>query len=165
MKLIPSVTLSLLLAGMLGACGKSEAPAPAPAPAPEASAPAPAPAPEAAAPAPAPAPEAAAPAAAPAPEAATPAAAPAAGGDLAQGEDIYKKTCVLCHGAGVAGAPKFGNKDDWAPRIAQGKDVLYKHAMEGFTGKNGMMPPRGGNPKLTDDEIKAAVNYMVSKAS
>ena len=57
-----------------------------------------------------------------------------------------------------------GNKDDWGPRIAQGKDTLYKHALEGFTGQKGMMPARGGNAALTDDEVKAAVDFMVSKS-
>ncbi|MBS0316947.1 MAG: cytochrome c5 family protein, partial [Proteobacteria bacterium] len=53
---------------------------------------------------------------------------------------------------------------DWGPRIAQGKDVLYKHALEGFTGAKGTMPARGANPSLTDDEVKAAVNYMVDQS-
>lgn len=95
-------------------------------------------------------------AAAPAPAAAAPAAA--------GGESIYKKVCALCHAAGVAGAPLPGNKDEWAPRIAQGNDTLYKHAIEGYTGAKGLMPARGGNPKLTDDEVKAAVDFMVHKS-
>lgn len=74
---------------------------------------------------------------------------------------VYNKSCALCHAAGVSGAPKPGDKEDWAPRIAQGMDVLYQHAIEGFTGDKGMMPPRGGNPALTDDEVKTAVDYMV----
>ncbi|TAH43875.1 MAG: cytochrome c5 family protein [Betaproteobacteria bacterium] len=103
----------------------------------------------------------AAPAAAPAPAAPAPvAAAPAAN---AVGESVYKKTCALCHASGVAGAPIPGNKADWEPRIAQGKDILYKHALEGFTGAKGMMPPRGGSTSLTDDEVKAGVDFMVSK--
>jgi cytochrome c5 len=143
--------LPLLVASALGACGKSEAPQP---PAPPASTTAPA-APATPAPA-APAPAAPAPAAS--------AAAPAAAGDLAKGEEVYKKTCVLCHGAGVAGAPKIGDKADWGPRIAQGKDTLYEHALKGFTGSKGAMPPKGGNPALSDDDVKAGVDYMVSKA-
>ena len=63
--------------------------------------------------------------------------------------------------AGVAGAPKPGDKADWGPRIAQGNDVLYKHALEGFTGAKGQMPARGGAATLTDDEVKSAVNHMV----
>ena len=90
------------------------------------------------------------------------AAAPVAENEL--GKSVFNKTCALCHAAGVAGAPKPGDKADWEPRIAQGKDTLYKHAMEGFTGAKGMMPPRGGAPTLTDDEMKAAVDYMVDKS-
>ena len=70
----------------------------------------------------------------------------------------------MCHGAGIAGAPKFGDKAAWAPRIAQGVNVLYTHAMGGFTGKGGVMPPKGGNLALTDPDIKAAVDYMVAAA-
>ena len=104
----------------------------------------------------------AAPAAAPAPVAAAP-AAPAAPANAA-GEGVYKKVCALCHAAGVAGAPMPGNKDEWAPRIAQGEETLYKHALEGFTGAKGMMPARGGGTSLSDDEVKAAVDYMVAKS-
>jgi len=106
------------------------------------------------------APKAAAPAAAPAPAPAPVAAAPV----NAAGESVYKKTCALCHAAGVAGAPKPGDKAEWEPRIAQGNETLYKHAIEGFTGAKGMMPPRGGGASLTDDEVKAAVDYMVAKS-
>ncbi|HRJ24578.1 MAG TPA: c-type cytochrome, partial [Thauera sp.] len=102
---------------------------------------------------------------APAPVAAAPApaapAAPAAPVNAA-GESVYKKTCALCHAAGVAGAPKPGDKADWEPRIAQGDETLYKHAIEGYTGSKGMMPARGGGASLTDDEVKAAVDYMVA---
>ncbi|WP_119963917.1 c-type cytochrome [Simplicispira lacusdiani] len=117
--------------------------------------------------APAPAPAAPAPAAAPAAEA--PAAAPAAPAapvaDSGAGKAAYGKTCAMCHGAGVAGAPKPGDKADWGPRIAQGKDTLYKHAIEGFTGAKGMMPARGGNSTMSDDDVKAAVDYMVGLSS
>jgi cytochrome c5 len=107
--------------------------------------------------------EAAAPAAAPAtaPATTTAAAPAAAAAENPVGKSVFNKTCAMCHAAGVAGAPKPGDKADWGPRIAQGNDVLYKHAMEGFTGAKGQMPPRGGAPTLTDDEMKAAVNYMV----
>lgn len=77
---------------------------------------------------------------------------------------MYGKTCALCHGAGVAGAPKPGDKADWGPRIAQGKETLYKHAIEGFTGSKGMMPARGGGTSLTDDEVKAAVDFMADQS-
>ena len=134
----------------LAACGdkKPEAPA-APTAAPAAPA-ATAPAEPAA---PAPAPDAAA-----APAAAVPVA------DAALGKSVYGKTCALCHAAGIAGAPKPGNKDEWGPRIAQGKETLYKHAMEGFTGSKGAMPARGGNAKLTDEEVKAAVDLMADQS-
>ncbi len=101
------------------------------------------------------APAAAPVAAAPAPTAAPPAA------DNALGKSIYNKTCAMCHAAGVAGAPKPGDKADWEPRIAQGMELLFKHAIEGFTGSRGLMPAKGGNAALTDDEVKAAVQYMV----
>ena len=133
-----SLTMALAAATLLlAACGKNEAPAPAPAPAPAAEAPA-------AAPAPAPAP------------------APVA--ENTAGKSVYGKTCAMCHAAGVAGAPKPGDKEDWGPRIAQGKDTLYKHAIEGFNGQKGAMPAKGGNPSLSDDEVKAAVDYIASKA-
>lgn len=97
---------------------------------------------------------------APAPQAAAPAPAPVVAENVL-GKSVFNKTCALCHAAGVAGAPKPGDTADWGPRIAQGNDMLYKHAMEGFTGAKGMMPARGGNAALTDDEVKAGVDYMV----
>lgn len=84
-------------------------------------------------------------------------------GAAAAGQDTYGKACVVCHGAGVAGAPRLGDKGDWGPRIAQGNDTLYKHAIEGYTGKKGMMPPKGGNAALADADVKAAVDYMVAQ--
>lgn len=107
-----------------------------------------------------------APAPAPAPVAAAPAPAPAAPAapDNTVGKSVYGKTCSMCHAAGVAGAPKPGDKADWGPRIAQGKDTLYKHALEGFTGNKGMMPARGGAATLGDDEVKAAVDFMADQS-
>ena len=140
--------LSLLIVAALAACG-DKAPAPAAASVPTANAPVPA-AP-AAVPAAAPAPVAAAAAAS------IPAASPA---ELAAGEKIYAASCVSCHGAAVLGAPKLGDKPSWAPRAAKGVDVLYAHAMNGFN----MMPPRGGNAALKDEEIKSVVDFMLSKA-
>lgn len=137
----PLLAVSLVL--MLGACGKQESAAPE-APAPEAATP---PATQAV-------PEAAAPA---------PAAGPVAeAGD--PGKKVYDSVCFACHAAGVTGAPKLGDKADWGPRIAQGTAVLYKHAIEGFTGAKGMMPARGGSMTLSDDEVKAAVDHMVAQA-
>jgi cytochrome c5 len=125
--------------------------------APAATAAAPA-APAAAAPAPAAAaPAAAAPAAAPAPAAAAPKLAADAG------KTLYNAACVACHGAGIAGAPKFADKAAWAPRVKQGEAVLYEHAIKGFQGKAGMMPPKGGS-SASEDEVKAAVDYMAAAA-
>lgn len=103
--------------------------------------------------------EASAPASAPA---AAPVAAPAPVAENAVGKKVYGNVCSMCHSAGVAGAPKPGDKPDWGPRIAQGNDVLYKHALEGYNGAKGQMPARGGNAALTDDEVKAAVDHMVA---
>lgn len=74
----------------------------------------------------------------------------------------YQKTCFACHGTGVAGAPKFGDKAAWKMHIAKGKATLYKHAIEGFKGTKGFMPAKGGNASLSDAEVKAAVDYMVA---
>jgi cytochrome c5 len=101
----------------------------------------------------------------PAPAAASSAvAAPAPVAENTVGKSVFGKTCAMCHAAGVAGAPKPGDKADWGPRIAQGMEVLYKHAIEGFTGSKGQMPARGGSPALSDDEVKAAVDYMADKS-
>jgi cytochrome c5 len=91
-----------------------------------------------------------------------PAAAPAAAAAQPKtGEEVYNAACVACHGAGIGGAPKFGDKAAWAPHIAKGTDVLHMHAIEGFTGSNGVMPAKGGRADLPDDVIKAGVDYMV----
>lgn len=63
---------------------------------------------------------------------------------------MYDSTCVACHGTGVAGAPKLGNKAAWAPRIAQDMEAHYTHSIKGFQGKTGMMPPQGGFANLSD---------------
>ena len=107
--------------------------------------------------------DAPAPAAPPAP--APVAQAPAPQAENALGKSVYGKTCALCHAAGVAGAPKPGDKEDWGPRIAQGKDTLYKHAIEGYNGAKGAMPARGGAASLSDDEVKAAVDFMAGQSS
>ncbi|AOJ68816.1 MULTISPECIES: c-type cytochrome [Burkholderia] len=116
--------------------------------------------------APSAAPAAPAPSSDPAPAANAAAAAPTTAADAPNpaGEKVFKSVCFMCHQTGAAGAPIAGNKDDWAPRIAQGKPTLYKHALEGFTGGKGTMPPRGGNPSLKDNEVEAAVDFMVAKA-
>lgn len=76
------------------------------------------------------------------------------------GEAIYTKNCVACHKSGVMGAPKTGDKAAWAPRIADGIDKLTETAIKG-TAK---MPPKGGNADLSDDEVRAAVEYMVGQS-
>jgi cytochrome c5 len=89
------------------------------------------------------------------------AAAPAA--DLG-GEEVYNMACIACHGAGVAGAPKFGDAAAWAPRVAKGADTLHNNAIKGFQGQAGFMPPKGGRVDLSDKSIVNAVDFMVSKA-
>ena len=101
---------------------------------------------------------------APAPVAAAPAPVAQAAIDTGKGAELFKKTCAMCHQTGVAGAPKLGDKADWGPRIAQGKDTLYKHATEGYNGAKGAMPAKGGNPALKDDEVKEIVDFMVAKS-
>jgi len=102
----------------------------------------------------------------PAAEAAAPAAEPAAAGGAAapakaaDGKTVFDTVCTVCHTAGVAGAPKFGDKAAWAPRLAQGKNALYASALKG----KGAMPPKGGNTTLSDDAVKAAVDYMTAAA-
>lgn len=129
----------------------------------------------------------AAPAAAPAQAAAAPAAAPAAqaeqkaedkpaadaapaektaqadaagGADLAKGKQIYEGTCAACHGTGVANAPKLGDKERWAPLIAEGMDQMVQIAIQG----KGAMPPKGGRVDLSDEDIRSTVAYMVSES-
>ena len=80
------------------------------------------------------------------------------------GEGLFQQTCSACHGQGIAGAPKAGDKALWGPRIAKGKDVLYQHAMNGFTGTAGVMPPKGGRMDAPDALVKQAVDYMVGMA-
>jgi cytochrome c5 len=92
------------------------------------------------------------------------AAAPAAPAAVLTGEQVYNSTCIACHGAGVAGAPKFADRSAWAPRAVQGLAVLHQHALAGFQGKSGVMPPKGGRADLADKSITNAVDYMVEAA-
>ena len=78
------------------------------------------------------------------------------------GEAVYNAGCIACHGAGIAGAPRVGDADAWVERMAAGMDVVIDHAINGYQGSKGMMPAKGGNPSLSDDEVKAAVEYMVA---
>jgi len=103
-----------------------------------------------------------------------PVSAPSAGGQrepvksamappspIRDGQQVYQTTCVVCHGAGIAGAPKLEDKGQWTARIAKGVDTLYASAVNGVQGSAGVMPARGGNPALSNAEVKAAVDYMV----
>lgn len=92
-------------------------------------------------------------------------AAPAAAASSGprDGETVYKGACFACHDTGAAGSPKRGDKAAWEPRIAQGIEMLKKHAIEGFTGKSGMMPPRGTCANCSDAEIENAIHYMIDK--
>ena len=93
------------------------------------------------------------------------AASQVAYGGTTDGKTIYDNLCTSCHTAGVAGAPKLGNKAMWGPRIAQGLDTLIKHATDGYHGPDGnFMPAKGGNPALTDAQVKAAVTWIVDQA-
>jgi cytochrome c5 len=80
------------------------------------------------------------------------------------GASAYQAGCSACHGAGIAGAPKVGDKAAWGPRIAQGKATLYKHAIEGFTGKTGVMPAKGAQASWSDELVQQAVDHMVQQA-
>lgn len=87
-------------------------------------------------------------------------AQPSAAANAMTPANIYENNCKMCHGSGVAGAPKFGNKADWAPRIALGLDTLVKAAITGIRA----MPPKGNCLKCTPEEIKATVEYMIHAA-
>lgn len=88
------------------------------------------------------------------------AAVPTAGGAPKDGPTVFNSVCGACHNTGAAGAPKAGDKAAWAPRLAQGKDALYKSAIAG----KGAMPPKGGAADLSDGEIKAAVDHLLGLA-
>ena len=77
----------------------------------------------------------------------------------ADGQKIYQQSCQACHASGVAGAPKLGDKDAWAPRIATGMDAMMANVMNG---KNAM-PPKGACASCSDDDLKAAAQYMVDQ--
>lgn len=92
------------------------------------------------------------------------AAEPAPVAAALSGPQIYNAACLACHGAGIGGAPVLGNTDSWAPRIAQGIDVLKEHAINGYTGAVGFMPAKGGRVDLSDQEVGDAVEYMVGQS-
>lgn len=82
----------------------------------------------------------------------------ASGVVAADGKAVYEKTCVACHATGVANAPKFGDKANWGPRVATGKAMLVTSVKNG----KGAMPPKAGNAALSDDDLAAAVDFMLS---
>lgn len=84
----------------------------------------------------------------------------AAGGAPKSGEEVYAATCKMCHDTGVGGAPKTGDKAAWKPRIGQGLDTLHKNAIVGIRA----MPPKGTCATCSDDEVKAAVDFIVAKS-
>lgn len=85
--------------------------------------------------------------------------------DLEKGEEVYQQSCASCHKQGIAGAPKLTDAADWRQRLQKGMETLNDHAINGYQGETGMMPPKGGNPALSDTEVKAAVAYMVAEAT
>ncbi len=98
------------------------------------------------------------------PSGAMPMAESMTNGDMAVGEKVYKQACSSCHDEGISGAPKIGDSAAWAERIAKGMETLNKNAINGFTGEAGMMPAKGGLSSLSDDEVKAAMEYMVAQS-
>lgn len=88
------------------------------------------------------------------------AATAAAEADTARGKEVYDSTCFVCHGTGAAGAPVLGDKAAWEPRIAQGMEVLVSNSINGIRG----MPPKGGSMQLSDEDMAAAVAYMVEQS-
>lgn len=88
------------------------------------------------------------------------------GAQLTQGRVLWLENCEGCHGYGTAGAPVPMVPSEWEGRLVKARETLYKHAIEGFFGPDDtMMPPRGGNESLTDDEVRAAVDYMAALAT
>ncbi|OIP01269.1 MAG: hypothetical protein AUJ98_05090 [Bacteroidetes bacterium CG2_30_33_31] len=85
-------------------------------------------------------------------------------GDAVAGKDIYNQACMACHASGAAGATKLDDKAKWDAIAAQGLAVIYQHSIEGFQGANGMMPAKGGNASLTDQNVNDAVTFMLSEA-
>lgn len=80
------------------------------------------------------------------------------------GPQVYNEACIACHGTGIGGAPALTDAEGWTARVEKGMDTLQQHAIEGFTGSAGYMPPKGGRLDLSDQEIRDAVEYMVSQA-
>ena len=100
---------------------------------------------------------------APAPQPVAEATAVAGESDLGKGKGVYSTACFACHGSGVAGAPKLGDKAAWEARLTQGIDTLVGNAINGFQGQAGFMPPKGGNAGLSDADVRDAVAYMMAE--
>ena len=81
------------------------------------------------------------------------------------GPQVYNQACNVCHGAGIGGAPMLSAADDWLARAGQGVEALQQHAVEGYTGAVGYMPPKGGNMSFSDAEVHAAVEFMLGEAT
>jgi cytochrome c5 len=77
------------------------------------------------------------------------------------GAEVYQQVCMTCHGPGIGGAPRADDAAAWSARVAKGKSTLYQHAIEGFQGEAGMMPPKGGRTDIPDELIQAAVDHMI----
>jgi len=88
----------------------------------------------------------------------------AASDEEPDGETVYNSSCVACHGSGAGGAPKLGDEADWEKRLGQGFEVLIEHAIQGYQGEAGLMPARGGNASLSDEEVAAAVEYIIDES-
>lgn len=85
---------------------------------------------------------------------------------IAKGYEVYQEGCVGCHDSGAAQAPVLTNTDEWRARIDKGKETLYRHAIDGYHGNSGFCPPKGGSPgSWSDDEVRAAVDYMMFTVS
>lgn len=83
--------------------------------------------------------------------------------DEIDGAQVYDSACAACHTGGVAGAPRTGDDAGWTARLEKGYDTLLEHSIDGFTGDAGHMPARGGQPDLTDEQVAAALDYMLEQ--
>jgi cytochrome c5 len=93
-----------------------------------------------------------------------PAAQLAASPVSSTGKSVYSQSCALCHDSGIGGAPVVGNAAEWSDRVAAGASTLYTHAIDGFQGQAGMMPPRGGFAQLSDTEVRQAVDFIMEQS-
>ncbi len=82
---------------------------------------------------------------------------------LLTGPQVFNEACIVCHGTGIGGAPTLDDSAAWELRVAQGMDTLYLHALEGYAGATGYMPPKGARLDLSNEEVNGAVDYMLSQ--